>query len=277
MSVLPRASFSDDSMIIKKPLPKSLLLRDYLLDDMSSCSSNGFRSYPRRRQCCTTVRFLLEMDLNKRSKLPQKQPFLENKNKMKSKSKHKQSSMLQRASNIMIKAFKHFPFAGFWKKSNHHNKDVKMLKSFGDLIKETPSSPSRLSTAVTNTTMSELNSSSANNSNSWSGSEFTATTDSFTTGNSLKGNIAKNDVAENKRVGSTTSTATANNYSNTTENTKVRHNLMIHIHNNTIYILSLTFDCLCFFFFFLSNYLNSHLNLNNNIYLLIRSIIIFFM
>ncbi|KAM3735025.1 hypothetical protein ACB098_10G059900 [Castanea mollissima] len=41
-----------------------MMLKDYLRDDLSSCSSNGFKSFP-RRQCCssTTVRFLLELDL----------------------------------------------------------------------------------------------------------------------------------------------------------------------------------------------------------------------
>ncbi|RAL44420.1 hypothetical protein DM860_011697 [Cuscuta australis] len=44
------------------PSPGTLLLKDHLVEDVSSCSSNGFRSYP-RRECCTTVRFLLEADL----------------------------------------------------------------------------------------------------------------------------------------------------------------------------------------------------------------------
>ncbi|XP_019194735.1 PREDICTED: uncharacterized protein LOC109188531 [Ipomoea nil] len=44
------------------PVRKPLLLKDYLVDELSSCSSNGFRSYP-RRECCTTVRLLLEADL----------------------------------------------------------------------------------------------------------------------------------------------------------------------------------------------------------------------
>ncbi|KAL1559794.1 hypothetical protein AAHA92_10097 [Salvia divinorum] len=45
-----------DTRLIK-PIRAPLLLKDHLLDDMSSCSSNGFRSFP-RRQCCTTVRLL---------------------------------------------------------------------------------------------------------------------------------------------------------------------------------------------------------------------------
>lgn len=42
-----------------------MMLKDYLRDDLSSCSSNGFKSFP-RLQCCssTTVRFLLELDLD---------------------------------------------------------------------------------------------------------------------------------------------------------------------------------------------------------------------
>ncbi|KAK8497236.1 hypothetical protein V6N12_001551 [Hibiscus sabdariffa] len=45
---------------------KPLMLKDYLLrDDLSSCSSNGFKSFPRQHCCTTTVRFLLEAELKK--------------------------------------------------------------------------------------------------------------------------------------------------------------------------------------------------------------------
>ncbi|KAI3687506.1 hypothetical protein L1987_81203 [Smallanthus sonchifolius] len=238
-----RASFSDDSRMIKlkNPLPKSMLLRDYLLDDMSSCSSNGFRSYP-RRQCCTTVRFLVETDLNRNGKLPSNQhrrSIVERKTNRTANFKPKQSSMLQKASSVMIHVFKRLPFAGistktdylprslsrkllklgFWKKSDHRN-DVKRLTSFGDLLKQKeitpPPSPSRFSTAVTTATTPELTISTSN-----SNSDFIATTESFTTGNSNSdANSAQNDVADElkennkttngKRVGTTTATATAN-------------------------------------------------------------------
>ncbi|GLT54966.1 hypothetical protein SLA2020_281240 [Shorea laevis] len=60
---------SDDQTLIRKPVMiqrRPLMLKDYLRDDfLSSCSSNGFKSFP-RRQCCTTVRFLLELDLKAR-------------------------------------------------------------------------------------------------------------------------------------------------------------------------------------------------------------------
>ncbi|KAK9984468.1 hypothetical protein SO802_033993 [Lithocarpus litseifolius] len=51
-------------VIQRRPL---MMLKDFLRDDLSSCSSNGFKSFP-RRQCCssTTVRFLLELDLKLR-------------------------------------------------------------------------------------------------------------------------------------------------------------------------------------------------------------------
>ncbi|KAK8477393.1 hypothetical protein V6N13_076209 [Hibiscus sabdariffa] len=45
---------------------KPLMLKDYLLrDDLSSCSSNGFKSFPRQHCCTNTVRFLLEAELKK--------------------------------------------------------------------------------------------------------------------------------------------------------------------------------------------------------------------
>ncbi|KAJ0730375.1 hypothetical protein HanOQP8_Chr07g0239271 [Helianthus annuus] len=255
MSIASRASFSDDSRKLKHILPKSLLLRDYLLDDMSSCSSNGFRSYP-RRQCCTTVRFLIETDLNKNHKMFSKPHRTSNIKPP------KQSSILQKASEVMIKAFKRLPFVdarvstkakllprslsrkllkhGFWNKTDQPNNKTKRLTTFADLIKQedvvtplplplpSPSpSPLRLSTAVTSAVTVEIMSLTSN-SDSWS-----ATTESLTTtGNSLEVNLAQNDVADElhekmkrtdgNRVGVTTVTATVNNYSDATENAKVR-------------------------------------------------------
>nr|XP_043613818.1 uncharacterized protein LOC122585758 [Erigeron canadensis] len=225
MSIIPRASYSDDSrMVIKKPLSKSLLLRDYLLDDMSSCSSNGFKSYPRHRQCCTTIRFLVEMDLNKHNNnklLPNQHRHTviskSKSNYWKTNSKPKQPSMMQRASSMMINAFKHFPFPstkkspmislsrkllkhGLWKKSTHNrNNEVKQLISLGDLLKKTDincptTSPSMFSITVFSSvpcTNNDIDSNSSN-SNSWSGSDFTATTDSFATSNSS--GVNKNDT-----------------------------------------------------------------------------------
>ncbi|KAK3027575.1 hypothetical protein RJ639_042344 [Escallonia herrerae] len=139
----------------KKSLQKPLLLKDFLLDDLNSCSSSGFRSYP-RRQCCTSVRFLLEIDLTARNESQTGRKNL----LPKSRSKTAQSttmSALQRASEAVINAVKYFPFAGlnpkkailprsfsrkiskrsFWKKKDHH-KEIKRWKSFRELLQEQP-------------------------------------------------------------------------------------------------------------------------------------------
>ncbi|KAK1436203.1 hypothetical protein QVD17_01981 [Tagetes erecta] len=223
------ASFSNDSRImkIKKPLPKPQMLRDYLLDDMSSCSSNGFRSYPRHRQCCTTVRFLVETDLSYNHRTSNFKP--------------KQSSLLQKASNAMIHVFKRLPFTGnvnllprslsrkLLKRNlskntntnthqlnqpNNNNNDVKRLKSFGDLLKENESyefTPSRVSAVVTATTTTELTKS---------------TSDGFTAGNCTEVDLGQNDVVDEimvdkkmtneTRVDSDTTTATATSTTTTT-------------------------------------------------------------
>ncbi|CAN8247323.1 unnamed protein product [Cochlearia groenlandica] len=41
------------------------MLRDYLLDDLSSCSSNGFKSLPRRQTSSSTVRRLLDAEIKR--------------------------------------------------------------------------------------------------------------------------------------------------------------------------------------------------------------------
>ncbi|KAG6788382.1 hypothetical protein POTOM_004447 [Populus tomentosa] len=84
---------------------KPLLLKDYLLDDQSSCSSNGFKSFPRRR-CCTTVRLLLEIDLKTKQQQQPTQLF----KRSKSKAASTTISALQKASVAVMKAVKLLPF-----------------------------------------------------------------------------------------------------------------------------------------------------------------------
>ncbi|KAK7265534.1 hypothetical protein RJT34_33154 [Clitoria ternatea] len=78
---------------------RTLLLKDYLRDDLSSCSSNGFKSFP-RRQCCTTVGFLIEKDLEtkrkRRNRLPRKRGS---------------KSAFRRASKAVINAVKSLPLS----------------------------------------------------------------------------------------------------------------------------------------------------------------------
>ncbi|KAA8522340.1 hypothetical protein F0562_013299 [Nyssa sinensis] len=215
------ASVNSSDSKLKKPLPKPLMLKDYLLDDLSSCSSNSFRSYP-RRQCCTTVRLLLEIDLKTRDL---------NRSKRLLKSKSKASSMtisaLQRASDALINAVKLLPFSSvkspssskqnkpkktilprsfsrkllrrsFWKKTDH--KDTERLKSFRDFLEEkepssdfTPSIAAQSATTNSNSSTSNSNS----NCNSWTESDFTSDYLPCSGGNSQ--NSCENDVAESKR------------------------------------------------------------------------------
>lgn len=96
---------------------RPLMLKDYLMvDDLSSCSSNGFKTFP-RRQCCTTIRFLLDMDL-KSSSTPQLPPSIHNRQNQtqllrRSRSRAAASttlSALQRASGAVINAVKNLQF-----------------------------------------------------------------------------------------------------------------------------------------------------------------------
>ncbi|CAJ1943562.1 unnamed protein product [Sphenostylis stenocarpa] len=84
----------------KHPPKRAFLLKDYLRDDLSSCSSNGFKSLP-RRQCCTTVGFFVEKDLQlqrrTRNTLPRR--------------RRSTVSALQRASGAVINAIKSLPMS----------------------------------------------------------------------------------------------------------------------------------------------------------------------
>ncbi|KAF9685777.1 hypothetical protein SADUNF_Sadunf03G0089400 [Salix dunnii] len=85
---------------------KPLMLKDYLLDDLSSCSSNGFKSFPRIRRC-TTVRFFLEIDLKTKQQRHQKRLYKRSKS---SKAASTTISALQKASAAVINAVKLLPF-----------------------------------------------------------------------------------------------------------------------------------------------------------------------
>lgn len=205
-----RASFSSDKRMVKIPLPKSVLLKDYLLDDLSSCSSNGFRSYP-RRQCCTKVRYLIEIDLNKHIKLhPSQKKLLKNRSKRKHKPK---SSVLHKASNAVVNVFKSFQLSkrGFWKKtSDQSDKEFKRLDSFKEPVKQ----------------KIDIVSNGKSNSSLSSESYFTATSDSSGTAGYLEINLAQADKVTttttntpNGKKASTTTTTTGAN-----EKTKVSFN-----------------------------------------------------
>lgn len=222
-----------------KPLPKTLMLKDYLLDDLSSCSSSGFRSYP-RRQCCTTVRFLLEIDLKNKYQPALPPPPYKNKPILRSKQSPPSAkvSAFHKASVAVINAVKHLPFAGarssstlkkkkpmmrtifprsisrklkrsFWKRGDH--KEIYWWTAFNRLDKEELKSPV-LSPVVIGKITGDSNSSTTTvskskcNSNTWSSdSDYTASTDNSlqtSSGNSeVNSSETVNDAVASKKFG----------------------------------------------------------------------------
>ncbi|KAK6137559.1 hypothetical protein DH2020_028701 [Rehmannia glutinosa] len=202
-----------DSSLIRRPIrafSKPLLLKDHLLDDMSSCSSNGFKSFP-RRQCCTSVRFLHEFEYrNKNKQQRQQQKRYSNFNRTASKSA---ISAIQ----SVITAVKRLPFAaaksaekrrfkdsflarsfsrkilkksGFWNRKTEQ-KEIGRWKSFDQLLKEDAEPSSRSDGSIT---------ARDGKSNSWSESDFTAS-DDCSSGNSsseVNSNLPeeRNDVVQ---------------------------------------------------------------------------------
>ncbi|XP_057520103.1 uncharacterized protein LOC130800529 [Amaranthus tricolor] len=203
---------------------KPWMLKDYLGDDLSSCSSNGFRSFP-RRQCCVAVRNIIEKEVvrtgrnNNHSKAP-KRMLVRNRSI---------SSTLQRASMAVINAVKFLPFSSdsknssqlsdgnrflsrsfskklfrkslFWKKERKNNNGVVIKKNkddhekFDDEIEEWISSgvvgkekyqPLDLSndTTVTNVSTTSISNSDGKSDSSWP-DDITFTSDS-----------SENDVVE---------------------------------------------------------------------------------
>lgn len=148
-----------DSRLIKpKALPKTLLLKDYLLDDFSSCSSNGFKSFPRRQCCTSTVRFLIEMDLKNKQHAKKHLNF----NKTTPRLLRNPSKSALAAFQSVIAAVKRLPFgsasspekkqpkksilprnlskrilkkSSFWKRKSNQ-KEIERWKSFDELLKE---------------------------------------------------------------------------------------------------------------------------------------------
>ncbi|KAA3460167.1 UAA transporter [Gossypium australe] len=197
-------NFPADHIKLRKTLSlekKSLMLKDYLRDDLGSCSSSGFKSFP-RRQCCTTIRFLLEADLKK-----SKHNYSSATKRLLKRSRSKPGSSttisaLQRASESVLKAIKLLPFPftkssppsssqsnscrklfkrGFWRKSTDkedHGRgggEIKRWKLFSEFLEE-KNQPSYQNTIpgynTTDTCSTRV--SPGRSSNRWAESEFTA-------------------------------------------------------------------------------------------------------
>ncbi|KAL5748657.1 hypothetical protein ACOSQ2_025954 [Xanthoceras sorbifolium] len=170
MALVPDQKLRKTFSIERSPL----MLKDYLRDDLSSCSSNGFKSFP-RRQCCTTVRFLLEIDLKTRDSNTTTTTTKRLLHRSRSKAASTTISALQRASEAVLSAVKLLPFPNsvksqspspsvqrrakkgllsrsfsrkllkrsFWKKADRRKEDeehtrtiIKPLKLFGEFLGE---------------------------------------------------------------------------------------------------------------------------------------------
>lgn len=189
--------------------PSNMLLKDYLIrDDLSSCSSSGFKSVP-RRQCCTTVRFdLLEKDLQaKRNRLLRSSSVISHRSSCSFKVASSTISVLHKASRAVINAgVKLLPFLSisptpssmkrllsqslsskmlsrsFWRKAIEEEEDESenpRWKSFREFLeeKDKPFDQQTQSSSMISVTLGSSctsGSSGRSNGNSWgSSSEFT--------------------------------------------------------------------------------------------------------
>ncbi|GAV79421.1 hypothetical protein CFOL_v3_22886 [Cephalotus follicularis] len=220
---------------------KPLMLKDYLRDDLGSCSSDGFKSFPRRK-CCTTVRFLLEMDLKTKDSNNKntKRRLLK---RSRSKAAPTTTSAWKRASFAVVNAVKLLPFPsvkplspsiqikgllpkslslklfknGFSKKGDHHHDQVesqiKGWKTFHEYLEERdpPSdqntnhskSNTTVPVAITNPCKISTRTSSDGNGGSWGDSEFTAYSLHSSRVSSENGAVEGkiNGLPENNKVG----------------------------------------------------------------------------
>ncbi|KAI3836320.1 hypothetical protein MKW92_035775 [Papaver armeniacum] len=102
----------------KKPVMERriVLLKDFLKEEMSSCSSNGFKSFPRKTCCTYSIRHLVEMDLKSRDltknpSFPKNHHLLRNKSSSTSTTASTTISALQKASVAVINVVKYLTFS----------------------------------------------------------------------------------------------------------------------------------------------------------------------
>ncbi|KAI3985479.1 hypothetical protein MKX01_033793 [Papaver californicum] len=100
----------------KKPVMERriVLLKDFLKEEMTSCSSNGFKSFPRKACCTYSIRHLVEMDLKSRD-LTKNTSFPKNHHLLRNKSSSTTTSTtisaLQKASVAVINVVKYLTFS----------------------------------------------------------------------------------------------------------------------------------------------------------------------
>ncbi|XP_041994556.1 uncharacterized protein LOC121744915 [Salvia splendens] len=142
-----------------KPIRAPLLLKDHLLDDMSSCSSNGFKSFP-RRQCCTAVRLL---DARNNTRKPPSLSALQSViaavkrlqfGAAKEKKKKKKKKVKSNLDYFLPRSFSKrlFRRGSFWRRQAEP-KEIQRWKSFDELMKEDDVQPpsDRSNSSITTT------------------------------------------------------------------------------------------------------------------------------
>ncbi|XP_021280316.1 uncharacterized protein LOC110413713 isoform X2 [Herrania umbratica] len=174
------------------------MLKDFLLDDSNSCSSNGFKSFPRTTCQDSSIRNLIETDLNSSHAKPSCAQRLQ-------RSRSKAASTTISTFQAMIKAVRNIHFTSvksplilprslsrkLSKKNSQKEtetrttvrvKDIIRWKSFRDLVEEKPppsdfaSSPHHCTARSTTTTTTTGSKSTpcTSNCSSWCDSDFTS-------------------------------------------------------------------------------------------------------
>ncbi|XP_045792524.1 uncharacterized protein LOC123887284 [Trifolium pratense] len=205
-----KPSRRDNSLIIKTSKypskPPTLMLKDYLRDDdLSSCSSSGFKSFPRRRQyCCTTVGFLPEKDLQLKhkkrktktntntTKLPRRRPTLERASEAVITAIKSLSSSQKKANSttgVLSRSFSRKLLSRkFWRKAVKEQGSEGVLKfrrPFRELLmQERDYKPTSFSAAKSITSVS-----SGCCSNSWGETEFTFTSNATSSDSSSENEL----------------------------------------------------------------------------------------
>ncbi|PNY17857.1 hypothetical protein L195_g014610, partial [Trifolium pratense] len=182
------------------------MLKDYLRDDdLSSCSSSGFKSFPRRRQyCCTTVGFLPEKDLQLKhkkrktktntntTKLPRRRPTLERASEAVITAIKSLSSSQKKANSttgVLSRSFSRKLLSRkFWRKAVKEQGSEGVLKfrrPFRELLmQERDYKPTSFSAAKSITSVS-----SGCCSNSWGETEFTFTSNATSSDSSSENEL----------------------------------------------------------------------------------------
>ncbi|XP_058734059.1 uncharacterized protein LOC131605753 [Vicia villosa] len=182
----------------------TLLLKDYLRDDLSSCSSSGFKSFP-RRQCCTTVGFVKEKDLKLQRKkrstastLPRRRPTVTALQRasgavitaIRSLSSQKSCKPKKASTGVLSRSFSRKLLSRrFWRKPVKEDASEGVLRcrrSFRDLlIHERDYKPTSFSEDTVFTPKSVATVSSGCCSNSWGESEFTFSSNTTSSDSSI--------------------------------------------------------------------------------------------